>query len=72
MTRKRADIPDNLETTEGCDSDEFSINRDGEEYAAVTQKCKNCGCKHFYVGVGSYYTAVKCVNCGAESCIHNG
>mgnify|MGYP001103927143 CR=1 FL=1 len=35
-------------------------------------RCRLCGGDHFYVGTESYYTAIKCVNCEWELCIHSG
>jgi len=35
--------------------------------------CKQCGENKFYVGKnGKYYTAIKCINCEWELCIHEG
>lgn len=35
-------------------------------------ECLECGGRHFNVGVGSYYTAIRCVNCEWEHAIHEG
>lgn len=37
-----------------------------------TTYCKLCGGRKFYVGQGSYLTAIKCVKCKWELDIHNG
>jgi len=37
-----------------------------------TLYCKKCGGNHFYVGAGDYFTAIKCIQCGWEECIHEG
>lgn len=33
--------------------------------------CK-CGNDKFYVGSDDYWTGIRCPNCGAESCVHDG
>lgn len=39
---------------------------------AKTAYCKHCGGKEFNVGIEDYYTAIKCVKCEYEFCIHEG
>lgn len=34
--------------------------------------CGGCGGLQFEVGCGSYYTAIRCTNCGIEQCVHDG
>lgn len=34
--------------------------------------CLKCGADRFIVGRESYHTAIKCVTCGWERCIHDG
>lgn len=43
-----------------------------ESGKADTAHCKNCGGKEFNVGIGDYYTAVRCVACEFEICVHEG
>jgi hypothetical protein len=50
----------------------FHIGQCYESHCAKTIKCKNCGSYEFKVGVGSYYTAISCVNCKWELAIHEG
>ncbi len=35
-------------------------------------KCARCGRTTLEVGQGSYYTVIRCPDCGHEYCIHNG
>ena len=35
-------------------------------------KCNTCGETKLEVGVGSYFTIVRCSNCLHEECIHEG
>jgi len=47
----------------------------GQGYEAETVEslvCKKCGSKEFNVGKGNYYTAIRCVNCKWELCVHEG
>jgi len=50
----------------------FHIGQSYEEKVVDTLYCKKCGGKDFNVGVGSYYTAIKCVSCQWEVCVHEG
>lgn len=50
----------------------FVIGQCYEEEAATTLKCKLCGKKEFFVGIGDYYTAISCKNCKWQHCIHDG
>jgi hypothetical protein len=34
--------------------------------------CRVCGSDKWIVGTGSYFTAIKCINCKYEVCIHDG
>ncbi len=34
--------------------------------------CRKCGSDRLYVGVAQYYTAIKCPDCGWQTCIHEG
>ena len=35
-------------------------------------RCKKCGSERFYVGSRRFFTAIKCVNCLWEACVHDG
>jgi hypothetical protein len=50
----------------------FHIGQPYEKKVAGKLVCKLCGGDHFYVGRGDYYTAIKCVKCEWEKCIHEG
>lgn len=39
---------------------------------AMGVKCAICGSDQFNVGRDDYYTAIRCVTCGWEYCIHEG
>lgn len=52
--------------------DEFEIGQIYENHPAKKIKCKKCGCDNFIIGIGSYYTAIKCPICKWELCIHDG
>ena len=56
-----------VETTE-----EF---KEGQCYTATGArviKCKICSSTEFNVAVDSYYTAIRCVTCLWEECVHDG
>jgi len=57
---------------EESEEDEFEIGQCYEDIPAKKIKCKKCGSDKFIVGVGSYFTAIKCPNCKWEYCIHEG
>ena len=42
------------------------------EYHMSDIRCKKCGALEFNVGSGDYFTAIRCVKCGWEECIHEG
>lgn len=44
----------------------------GSETLAVHHMCSACQCIVFHLGVGSFYTALRCANCGREWCQHEG
>ena len=50
----------------------FSIGQFYEEKPAKKIKCRKCGSDKFIVGIGDYYTAIKCPECKWEKCIHDG
>lgn len=54
------------------EDDTFKIGQCYEEEAATTLCCKKCGSHSFNVGQGSYFTAIKCINCDYQVCIHDG
>jgi hypothetical protein len=51
---------------------DFSTGQVYDNYKAKTTIYSKCESDKFFVGQGSYYTAIKCVNCGWEECIHDG
>ena len=53
------------------DKNDFSIGPYGE-YTASTYVCHFCGSDKFIVGAESYFTCIKCPNCGYEIDIHTG
>lgn len=50
----------------------FHLSQSYEKKIVDTIYCKHCGGKDFNVGVGDYYTAIRCINCEWEMCIHKG
>ena len=50
----------------------FHIGQGGEKKAVETVRCLTCGSKKFHVGLGEYFTGIKCVKCGWERCVHDG
>ena len=54
------------------DEDMFHIGQSYENGAAKTLECVKCGSKEFNVGSGNYFTAIRCVKCEWEYCIHDG
>ena len=50
----------------------FHIGQVYEKNAATTVFCKRCHGTEFNVGVGSYYTAIRCTHCKWELMIHEG
>jgi hypothetical protein len=62
--------PDDL--TEQIDDETFHIGQCYEDDAARVLRCTKCKSREFNVGQGSYFTAIRCVNCHWEACIHDG
>ena len=54
------------------DSGLFHIGQSYEEVPASKTVCTDCGGSEFYVGQGSYFTAIKCTTCEWEICVHQG
>ncbi len=50
----------------------FHIGQVYEDTPAVQQACAHCGSIVFHLGEGSYFTALRCANCGREWCQHEG
>lgn len=50
----------------------FHIGEFSGEKPADTIKCKFCGGTEFNVGIGDFYTAIRCKNCEWEFNIHQG
>jgi hypothetical protein len=69
--------PDGLTPYEGLireveDDNTFHIGQFFDGHAAHTVECKRCSGRVFNVGVGGFFTAIRCVKCEWEYCIHNG
>lgn len=52
--------------------DTFHIGQSYEERPAKIVECAKCGGREFNVAQGSYYTAIRCIKCQWEVCIHDG
>ena len=52
------------------DDGTFHIGDDKE--VAQTVVCRRCRGRDFNVGKGGYYSAIRCLACGWEACIHDG
>lgn len=50
----------------------FHIGQSYENAPAKQMQCSHCGGVEFHVGKGNFFTAVRCVKCRWELCIHNG
>lgn len=50
----------------------FHIGQCYEIEAAKLVECSVCGGHDFNVGKGGYYTAIRCINCEWETCVHEG
>lgn len=50
----------------------FEVSKIDEDEPAKSIACSKCGSNRFCVAVGSYFTAIKCPNCGWELCVHEG
>ena len=59
-------------TKKDAQDETFHIGQCYEEEAATTLVCAKCEGKIFNVGQGSYFTAIRCVKCEWEQCIHDG
>ncbi len=54
------------------DNDLFHIGQGYDRKACVQLICRRCKGDKFYIGNSSYYTAIKCLNCGFETMVHSG
>ena len=50
----------------------FHIGQDYEHRVAGTVYCTRCHGTVFNVGIGNYFTGIRCVTCGWELCVHEG
>ena len=50
----------------------FHIGQCYDEEPAKMIKCAYCSGTEFNVGIGSYFTAIRCIKCEWEICIHDG
>jgi len=64
-------IFDNLYKIEE-ESSTFHLKQSYDEHFAKRLICKECNGDKFNVGAGDRYTAIKCVTCEWEQCIHEG
>lgn len=61
------------ETVAGLeDRGDFTIHQIYTDGPTKTYVCRECGGDKFIVGEDSYFVAIKCPECGWESCIQNG
>ena len=51
---------------------EFHIGQVYDDEPAQSLACEHCGNNSFHVGVGGYYTAIKCTECEWEARLHDG
>jgi hypothetical protein len=56
---------------EGGGEPNFHIGQRYDEIAKALS-CRSCGSNRFFVGKAAFFTAIKCVNCEWELCIHEG
>ena len=54
------------------DDETFHIGQSYDDEAATTVECAKCHGRVFNVGMGDYFTAIRCVKCEWETCIHDG
>jgi len=52
--------------------DPFHIGQIYEKIPAKQIQCERCNGTNFHVGCGSYFTAIRCIICKWEYCIHDG
>lgn len=57
---------------EPCDDAQFHIGQGYDFEPAKTLRCLQCGGIEFHVGHRSYFTGIRCVRCGWETCVHDG
>lgn len=70
---KKYEQPDESEVLEHDENDTtFHIGQFGSKNPASTLVCKICKGKEFNIGTDAYYTAIKCVKCDWQICIHEG
>ncbi len=63
----------NVEFTEDAEpARPFHIGQGYEHEVARMIACAHCHGTSFEVGVGSYFTALRCLGCGREWCQHSG
>lgn len=53
-------------------TDRFHIGQSYEDTLDVVLECKFCGGLDFRIAQGSCHTAISCVKCEYEICIHDG
>lgn len=50
----------------------FHINSEFKDIPVEPRACAHCHCSTFNLGVGSFYTCLRCTNCKREWCEHSG
>ena len=67
------EYPENIGYTYRTEQrNDFHIGQSYDDEPCQTVICDKCNSDKFIVGEGSYFTAIKCINCGWEICIHDG
>lgn len=73
MNEDEINEEDQLKWEKTDESKSFKKNQIYEEPGSLlTPICIKCMVSDFYIAHGSYYTVIKCKNCGTETCIHDG
>lgn len=54
------------------DDDTFHIGQSYMDTNVNKYVCKTCNGDKFYFGQKEYFSAIKCVTCGWETCVHEG
>lgn len=68
----KIESPDQDDYLEEKEEIEFNIGQHYKETPARTLVCKHCKNEEFKVAIDYCFTAIKCINCEYEICIHDG
>lgn len=60
------------EYIEDAEATVFHVRERSNKEIIPTYRCKHCKGVEFNVGRSGYYTAIKCVKCKWENCVHEG